>query len=151
MILQEDTRQQKGAHNVKHEYWKSTGVPVYRSKLFVGDYCLAPKKAVDTKASMLEIAQNIGGNKAEHKRFIDELKRAQKIGCELIILIENTDGITDIKDVESWYNPRRDYYENAIPGTRLAKAMRTIQERYGCTFMFCTPEEAAETIIDILR
>ena len=124
---------------------------VYRSKVIVGDYCLPPKKAIDTKASMQEIAQNIGGSKQEHNRFISELKLAQAIGCELIILVENTDGINDIKDVESWYNPRRDYYANAIPGTRLAKAMRTIQERYGCVFMFCTPEEAPDIITDILR
>jgi len=25
-----------------------------------------------------------------------------------------------------------------------------MQERYGCTFLFCTPQESAKTIIDLL-
>lgn len=150
MRLIEDTRQQKGQHNVKHAQFKENGVLLFRSKCIVGDYCLPPKKAIDTKASMLEIAQNIGGGALEHRRFINELKLAQEIGCELIVLVENEDGIEDLEGVRLWRNPRTDYSPHCIQGPRLAKAMETIQQRYGCTFMFCRPDEAAETIQDIL-
>lgn len=149
--LIEDSRQQAGKHDLKHEHLKQMHVPYVRSKLVVGDYALPPERAVDTKAGMSEIAQNIGGGKAEHNRFIAELKLAQQIGCKLFVLIENTDGIETIEDVVRWYNPRTEYSPNCIQGPRLAKAMRTIEERYGCTFMFCSPEEAAETIVDLLR
>lgn len=148
-VLIEDTRNQSGKHEEKHAIWEQLGVRLRRCKLPYGDYALPPEKLVDTKASMAEIAQNIGG--AEHKRFINECKAAQADGCTLYILVENTDGIRDLVDVERWRNPRTDYSPNCIQGPRLAKAMRTIQERYGCTFLFCKPEEAAEMIIDLLR
>lgn len=150
-MLQEDSRQQAGKHELKHTRWAEAGIPLIRCKLPVGDYALPPKKAVDTKASVSEIAQNIGGGKQEHQRFIRELKLAQEIGCQLYILIENTDGIEDIDDLARWRNPRTEFSPDCIQGPRLAKAMHTIESRYGCVFLFCTPEEAADTIVDLLR
>lgn len=151
MILQEDSRQQKNKHELKHAAWQQSGVQICRSKVIVGDYCKPPTVSVDTKADVSEIAMNIGGGKAEHKRFIDELKLAQTIGCKLYVLVENRDGIVDIDGVERWHNPRTEYSPDCIQGPRLAKAMRTIQSRYGCTFLFCAPEEAADCIVDLLR
>lgn len=148
--LIEDSRQQSGKHELKHEFFSAHKIPFIRCKLPVGDYALPPRRAVDTKASMSEIAQNIGGGKAEHNRFINELKLAKQIGCELYVLIENEERINTIEDVRRWHNPRLEYSPKAITGERLAKAMHTIQERYGCTFMFCRPEESAEIIIDLL-
>ena len=153
MTLIEDSRQQKTKHELKHAYWAEHGVRLFRSKLLVGDYALMPSlaKIVDTKASMAEIAQNIGGSREEHQRFIRELKLAQEVGSKLFVLVENTEGIECIEHVISWHNPREEYSAKCIQGPQLAKAMRTIEGRYGCMFMFCTPEEAAETIIDLLR
>ena len=153
MTLIEDSRQQKTKHELKHAYWSEHGVQVFRCKLIVGDYALMPSlsKIIDTKADMSEIAQNIGGGKEEHKRFINELKLAQDLGVQLFVLVENTEDYEVIDDCVAWVNPRTEFSPNCIQGPRLAKAMRTIEERYGCVFMFCRPEEAAETIIDLLR
>ena len=151
MVIIEDSRQQAGKHDLKHKHFEQMHVPFYRCKLPVGDYALPPAVAVDTKASISEIAQNIGGTKAEHKRFINELKLAQDIGTQLYVLIETTSGFNSIEDVHKWVNPRTPYSPNCIQGPRLAKAMHTIEERYKCVFMFCRPEEAAETIYDLLR
>ena len=150
MRLIEDSRQQIGKHELKHTVFTRLHIPFYRCKLAVGDYALPPERAVDTKASMQEIAQNIGGTHDEHKRFINELKLAQELGTKLYVLVENEDHIQSIEDVPRWVNPRIDYSPNCIQGPRLAKAMRTIEERYGCTFMFCRPEEAAEKIVELL-
>ena len=76
MIIQEDSRQQTGKHDLKHQFFEADGHKVFRSKVIVGDYCKPPTVAVDTKENMSEIAQNIGGGKEEHKRFIRELKLA---------------------------------------------------------------------------
>lgn len=149
--LIEDTRNQRGKHEKKHAVWQQMGVRLRRCKLPYGDYALPPKVSVDTKASISEIAQNIGGAKAEHKRFIAECKAAQEDGCKLYVLVENTEGVVDIDDLVRWRNPRTEYSPNCIQGPRLAKAMHTIEERYECTFMFCAPEEAAEIIVDLLR
>ena len=151
MHIIEDSRQQAGKHEIKHAYFTTQKIPLCRCKLPVGDYALPPAVAVDTKASMQEIAQNIGGSREEHQRFIAELKLAKELGTELYVLIENEDGIADLSDVPRWRNPRVEFSPDCIQGPRLAKAMNTIQERYGCTFLFCRPEEAAEIIVDLLR
>lgn len=150
MVLVEDTRNQTGKHELKHKRWAELGVPLTRSKVVVGDYCLPPAVAVDTKASMSEIAQNIGGGRKEHERFIREIKLARDIGTQLYILVENEDGIEELDEVHTWLNPRTEFSPECIQGPRLEKAMRTIQERYGCIFLFCAPEDAADMIVDLL-
>lgn len=122
-----------------------------RCALPFGDYIKTPPVSVDTKASMQEIAQNIGGTSEEHARFRRELVKAKDNGCHLYILIENEDGIRSIDDVARWWNPRLAESPKAITGERLAKAMATMQDRYGCTFVFCPPEKAAGMIYLILE
>lgn len=151
MTIIEDSRQQAGKHEPKHKRWAELNIPLIRCKLPFGDYALPPKITVDTKASMQEIAQNIGGTRDEHQRFIRELIGARDAGIKLYVLIETDESIRSIEDVANWYNPRLEFSPQAIQGPRLAKAMRTIEERYGCTFLFCRPEEAADMIIDLLR
>ena len=150
MHIIEDSRQQAGKHELKHSWWTINGDSILRCKLPFGDYALPPAAAVDTKESMNEIAGNIGGSAQEHKRFREELKLAKEYGCRLYVLVENDDGIRCLEDVENWENPRLKYSRDAITGQRLFKAMRTMQERYGVTFLFCRPEESAQTINEIL-
>lgn len=149
MHIQEDTRQQAGKHDIKHEWFQEHGVELVRCKLPFGDYALLPPVSVDTKNSMDEIAANICG--AEHDRFIRECKAAKAAGTKLIILVENELGITDISQVHTWQNPRAVYSPKAVQGSRLQKAMETISERYGVSFMFCSPQESAERIMELLR
>lgn len=148
MVIQEDTRQQAGKHDIKHDWFAAHGVELVRSKLPFGDYALVPSVAVDTKKDMEEIAANICGK--EHTRFINECKAAKAAGCTLVILVENTVGIRELSQVHTWVNPRAIYSKNCVQGSRLQKAMETISERYGVRFLFCQPEESAERIIAIL-
>ncbi|MCQ2771211.1 MAG: hypothetical protein MJ236_05375, partial [Clostridia bacterium] len=69
MIIIEDSRQQKNKHELKHSHFNEMGVELIRCKLPFGDYAKVPSVSVDTKANMLEIAQNIG---SDHKRFKSE-------------------------------------------------------------------------------
>jgi len=151
MYLIEDTRNQIGKHEIKHAAFDAAGDSVLRCKIPFGDYCLPPRVAVDTKADMAEIAQNIGGTTAEHNRFREELKLAREYGCQLFVLVENEDGIEDLEQVAYWTNPRLAYSDRAINGPQLMKAMKTMQERYGVVFLFCRPAEAAAVIKDLLR
>lgn len=151
MTIIEDSRQKLDKHSLKHEGFSRENANVVRCKLPVGDYCRPPELSVDTKAGVQEIAQNIGGTREEHERFINELKLAKEIGTKLCILVENDEGVDSIDDLNWWINPRSEFSPRAITGERLAKAMHTIEERYGCVFLFCRPEETAETIIDLLR
>lgn len=147
--LIEDTRQKAGKHDVKHECFDRMNIGLIRSKLPFGDYAPIPPISIDTKENIDEIANNICGK--EHKRFINECKYAQAAGCKLFILVENTLGITDISQVHLWENPRAEYSPKCVQGPRLQKAMETISERYGVTFLFCNPREAAEIIWGLIK
>lgn len=150
MVILEDTRQQSGKHDLKHEYFASEGIELVRTKLPFGDYALwGSVKAVDTKANVEEIAQNIGGK--EHARFREECKLARRCGGQLIILVENENGYRCIDDVEAWVNPNVRKTARSIEGPRLAMAMRTMSERYGVRFLFCAPEDAGKIIKQLLE
>ena len=147
MTILEDSRQQNGKHDIKHSHFDEMGVELIRNKLPFGDYSRIPSISVDTKANMAEIANNIG---SDHKRFKNECILARDAGCQLIILVENTDGIRTIEDVHTWINPDLVYRPKAITGERLQKAMCTMSERYGVKFEFCTPEESAKRVLELL-
>lgn len=149
VVIQEDTRQKAGKHNIKHSYFDEHGVSVIRCKLPFGDYAPVPPVSVDTKEDFEEIAQNICGK--EHRRFINECKAAKAAGCHLVILIENTLGITELSQVHTWVNPRIIYSPKCVQGDRLQKAMETISERYGVEFRFCSPEASGALIMEILE
>lgn len=148
MIVIEDTRQKAGKHDVKHKCFADLKVDLVRCKLPFGDYAPGPPISIDTKENMDEIAGNICGS--GHKRFIAECKAAQAADCKLYILVENELGISDISQVHTWENPRSVFSPNCPQGPRLQKAMETISERYGATFLFCRPEESAEIIWELI-
>lgn len=149
MVIIEDSRQKVDKHNTKHEWFAEHDIELVRCKLPYGDYAPVPPISIDTKENMDEIANNICGK--EHKRFINECKNAKAAGCKLYILVENTLDISDLSQVHTWQNPRVIYSPNCVQGDRLQKAMETISERYGVTFLFCNPKDSAKIITEILR
>lgn len=172
MVLTEDTRQQVhhgDKHKAKHVWWTEHGVEVERRKLDFGDYAVdGSNVCVDTKRNVAEIAQNIGGG--GHARFKRECERARDAGYRLVVLVENRDGFTCVQDVCRWTNTHCVHCHNRgrvckphaggkcirhgtmkpIQGARLAKAMKTMEGRYGVRFMFCAPSDAARIICELL-
>lgn len=147
MII-EDTRQQAGKHEAKHRAFDELGVQVIRSKLAFGDYALPPAVAVDTKASIQEIAANLCGSRDETKRVTAEMKLARACGSTLIFLIE----------VGKYSKPSDLIGERfvlmsgkVISGEQLYRAMETVSARYGCRFVFCPPAEAGRKVIELLK
>ena len=161
MILYEDTRQKTGLHTMKHDRWRELGIEMFRMKLDHGDYMLDPngRISVDTKQNMSEIATNIG---SDHMRFRNECIRSKDASCQLIILVENLDGIRSINDVPMWVNPRKTQWDikrdlgmkcrpvPPISDERLMKSMQTMESRYGVRFEFCSPEESADRVLELL-
>jgi ribosome-associated protein len=151
-VLLEDTRQHKDKHEHKREWWSRNGFALVRSKIAFGDYCLPPEVAVDTKASIAELAYDID---QEHARFRRELVGARDAGCKLYVLVENDDGVTSLSDLAGWMESQEDFAQRVqakrrLKGDRLAKACATMEERYGATFLFCAPEEAARMVSELL-
>jgi ribosome-associated protein len=154
MALVEDTRQQRGKHNLKEQYFEDSGECVVRCALPVGDYQRPAKVAVDTKKDIIELGTNV---KAEHERFARECAKAQKLGTQLVILVENTDGVRCLADLTEWVESD-DSYKNRnrsgkavrYTGKSIAKACETMHKRYGVMFGFCSPTESGKRIIEIL-
>lgn len=169
MVLLEDTRNQTDKHKLKNAYFEQMGIEVKRTKLYCGDYTLPTNQSIciDTKKDIQELIGDICGK--QHERFRDELIRASESGIKLIILIEDDGGFVDKKqtiynkpvrnldDLISWKNPRafiwmkgKQKYPNATKGNVLAKACLTMQQKYGCEFLFCKKSESGEKILELL-
>ena len=193
MILISDKAQQKGKHLIKENWWKNNGVDVLYHPLPVGDYVIANAKVLDvierkakrgietkkmdflgtydvvcdTKKDIQELIGDICGK--QHARFRDEAILAQNNGIKLYILVENKDGVKDVRDLFKWQNPRMHRYNKILynhrlgrwsnipepkapptSGQTLAKACLTMNLKYGVEFMFCTPNEAGKRVIELL-
>ena len=129
---------------------------------FLGTYDVC----VDSKFDIQELISDICGK--QHDRFRDECILAQNNGIKLYILVENKKAaitkdiwnptIRDLSELHSWKNPRlfirrngKQLYPNATRGITLQKACLTLEKRYGCRFLFCTPEESGEMIVRLLN
>lgn len=153
-VLQIDTRQKPGKHDLKHCYFENQGIKTIRTKLYVGDYMfVGGTVCLDSKASIQELASNID---QQHERFRNEMVKAREAGYTLVFLVENEDGVTDLATLSRWVNPRnhinrRRGLRPPISGERLAKACATMQTKYGVRFEFCKPDEAGARVIEILE
>ena len=126
------------------------------------------KIAVDRKNSIDEICGNVCSTTKAHERFRDEVILAQKCGCKFYVLIED-EKVTSLDDLEHWQNPREKkyFYYKALmaqgktlrmilpkqppaSGKTLAKALRTMETKYGVKFLFCKPKDAAVRIVELL-
>lgn len=180
--LLEDVNQKPGKHSLKNEIWADNDIEVIRQRLPVGDYVLVNDKiqdvldrkakrgvpvkmmdllgtyniAVDSKFSIQELVTDICGK--QHERFRDECILAQNNGIKLYIVVENEDGITDLRDLHRWVNPRlwikrggKQLFPTATRGITLQKACMTMEKKYGVEFLFCHPLESAGRIVELLR
>ena len=163
-----DTRQQAGKHTIKDKYFEEHGIKIVRSKLPVGDYgCMQDMSVIcDSKNSIDELCSDVI---QDHERFRRELLLAQDNGIKLYIVVENSvkclnakqniwnPKIRDLKDLHNWKNPRlfvfqhgKQKYPTATRGVTLMKACMTMQQKYGCEFLFCSPEASAPMILKLL-
>ncbi|WP_313132608.1 ERCC4 domain-containing protein [Anaerocolumna sp.] len=179
LTIQIDSREKARAIKKIVAEFELQGVKYYVSKLWTGDYMSLdnPRLIIDRKQNLSEICANVCQS---HDRFRNELIRAQENGIKLIILIEHSNQIKSIDDVETWENPRRkkrlktwiedelvvdedgsEYWEpgrwiweqietKAMTGETLAKVMRTMERKYGCEFLFCDKLHTGKRIIEIL-
>lgn len=167
MTIIEDTRQQADKHKIENAQLEKLGVKLLRSKLPVGDYANIKNLSIviDSKKDLQECVGNICGK--EHDRFRRECQLAQEHGIKLIILVEHGWGVKNLDDVSLWQNPRIDAFMRKVKsmqrkclptsgmrppttGQTLAKAMKTMQEKYGVEFQFCSRGDAGKKIVEIL-
>lgn len=155
MTLYEDTRQQAGKHRNIELYCKRHGIELVRKCLSVGDYILDGSISVDTKMSLLELSKDVMSN--DHRRFRAECIRAMEQGIQLIVLVEEEIpyGKVELWEVPRWKTNDR-FHRIGDPMTRVnpsafAKALRTMTEKYGVKFRFCSRSKTPETVIKYLK
>lgn len=148
-IIQMDSREQEGKHENVLNWFNENDYKVVRSKLFVGDYTYLDNQSicVDTKKDIQEICGNVT---QQHKRFIEEIQRANDNNIQLYFLIQD-EKIKELKEVNTWWNPRLRYNKKATKGTTLFKILYKIEKEYNTKFYFTTKERCGETIIKILN
>lgn len=184
MVIAGDKNQFAGSHGKsnarKHSKLRELGVELMEVPLPVGDYIFVDDKvqeildrkakrnipvkkmdllgtykvAVDSKASIQELAGNICGK--DHERIRDEMLLSKNNGIRLVYLIED-DQIDALENLHRWANPRlflrkrgKQMFPNAVRGVTLMKACMTCRAKYGCEFVFCKPKDAATKIVEIL-
>lgn len=150
MIVQIDTREKEHAIEKILETFDNNNIKYVSSKMYVGDYqnLQDGSVVVDRKQNLSEICSNVC---QQHERFKAELVRAQEAGIKIYILCEHGKGITTLDDVKAWINPRLKKSPKALTGEKLYKIMKTQEEKYGITYLFCDKEETGKTILDILE
>lgn len=144
-----DTREKPKAVQTIMKQFEAAGVRVIRTKLWVADYQLFdnPHLVVDRKQSLSEICNNVV---QDHKRFRDELIRAQEVGISVVILVEHGGGIKSLDDVPNWVNPRLKVSPLAVSGERLYKILKAMEYTYKVRFEFCDKRQTGKRILQIL-
>lgn len=178
MTIQVDSREKARAIKNILATFDTSGVKYYISKLWAGDYMSLdnPRLIIDRKQNLSEICNNVI---QDHKRFVNELTRAQENGIKIIVLCEHGNGIENLPDVMFWDNPRckkrvrkggkwvteEVVYRKEITtlsgqksireyhpttGPELYKKLVTMSEKYECEFLFCEKKDTGRKIIEIL-
>lgn len=149
MTIQIDSREKpKAIRNICYEFTRQ-GAQYFISKLPCGDYCSLDnaRYCIDRKQNLNELVSNVG---QQHRRFINELKRANELGIKLVFLVEHGKDIVTLEDVKNWENPRLKESPNAISGERLYKVLNTLEQRYNTRFYFCTKAQTGRRILELL-
>lgn len=149
-MIVEDTRQQAGKHEHRHEWWRAHGVEFEARScaLPFGDYMREGSNVcVDTKKDLAELSSDV---LQQHDRFKRECERAMEEGYRLVILTE-TDRCTDLESLEKVRNvhpaARR---VKPLPGKVPARVCRTMEEHHGVRFEFCTRADSARRVCELL-
>lgn len=175
MIIQIDSREKARAIKKIEAEFDRQGIQHPISKLMIGDYMNYdnPRVIVDRKQNLTEVCGNLT---QQHERFRREALKAQELGIQLIILVEDGTKVKSLDDVEAWVNPRCWQYckkygiptrgdieaeiaefvrcggaKPPTPGPQLAKMMRTMSERYGIQWEFCCKNDTGKRIIELLQ
>jgi ribosome-associated protein len=110
--------------------------------------------SVDTKMDIMEICKDVMSS--DHRRFRAECIRAQLMGIQLIVLIEEEPpyGKIDLWEVPRWKSSNQ-FHRYGDPMTlvdpkTLRKALITMTKKYGVKFRFCTRRQSPSRVIKYL-
>lgn len=139
------TQKESHSHGSIGAWFLEHGIQYHVQKLDVGDYMLeGGSVTIDTKQDLEELSRNLM-NRADHARFMKEVRRAHDQGLKLIVLCRHSPKVRTIEDVAGWrskYSP--------VTGRALMDEIYRIHISYGVEFLFCSKRTTARKIIEIL-
>lgn len=140
------TQQDMPPANSIGDWFLRHGVNYRVQKLDVGDYMMeGGTVTIDTKQDLEELSRNLM-NRADHARFLKEVRRANTSGIHLVVLCRHGGKIKSIRDVANWkskYSP--------VTGRALMDEIYRVHISYGVDFLFCTKQGTAKKILEILN
>lgn len=93
----------------------------------------------------------------DHRRFRQECIRAQEMGIQLIVLVEEIPPFdqVDLWEVPRWKNSNQ-WHRYGDPMTLVdpaafSRALSTMTDRYGVKFRFCHKRETPRKVIKYLK
>lgn len=155
LVIYEDTGQKIGKHENIARYCRDNDIELIRIKLKVGDYTFPTDQrvCVDTKQGCEELYQDLV---SDTERFRREYHLAERLGIQLVILVEDP-FIQDLDDFEhDWTNPLIKRYERGKiktmprPNASVRKQIETISARHGTRFLFCHPADTGAVLVRTL-
>ena len=143
-IIIVDTRE-KGNKRIL-QYFDKIKQDYIVSKLDAGDYMIYKnyKTIIDKKDGLLELSGNLCRT-TEHERIKREIQRAKELGCENFIFLIQENKIKTVEDIKEWSSPY-----TKVKGATLLKIMKTMHDRYGVRFVFCSKADMGKKIIHFL-
>lgn len=150
MTIQIDSREKARAITKIVDYFEKQDIQYFVSKLPVGDYMSLDNArfAIDRKQNLFELCSNVC---QQHKRFKNELIRANELGIKLVFLVEHSANLRSLEDVRDWKNPRLKTSPLAVSGERLYKILATMEKTYNTKFYFCNKQQTGRGIIKLLH
>ena len=138
-----DSREKKWEHIRKA--FDRGGVEYRVRKLDYGDYLDEdrPGLVIDRKQNLDEVAANLCTQ--DSRRFWREIRNAKLHGTKVVILVEHGPSIRSANDVRAWVSK---YHR--ISGFRLVQEMFNCSVAYGVEWQFCSKNETAGRILEIL-
>lgn len=127
------------------DWFLQHGIQYRVQKLDVGDYMLEGGSVViDTKQDLEELSRNLM-NRADHARFMKEVRRAHEQGLKLVVLCRHGGKIRSIQDVAGWHSKY-----SPVTGRALMDEIYRIHISYGVEFLFCSKRATGRKILEIL-
>lgn len=157
MTVKVDTREKKHAHILA--YFKRNGIDYIQEKMDTGDYQIVGDNSIliDRKQNIHELASNIWEdleavkkNKPDRQRFKNELKRLDKLGSKMYILIE--ENLSCLEDVQKWKSKCDRYGKpyTKMYGATIYRYLVAYKWKHNIEYVFCHKNSTGRIIAELL-
>ena len=145
-----DSREKKNSHILN--YFDKHNIPYRVTKMAVADYMIEGKDklVIDRKQNLEEVAKNLVTT--DKRRFLNEIRLGHKNKMKIVVLVEHSKSIKQLRDVPNWSVTWTDRAnrQHVVAGRKLLDEMDRVSTAYGVKWEFCDKAETPRRILEIL-